>query len=382
MSVDQSGLIPAVQYLRMSTEQQRYSFENQTDAIAQYAKAHGYEIKRAYQDGARSGLHLKGRIGLQTLLADVLKQDRDFEAVLVLDVSRWGRFQDLDQGAHYEFVCRAAGVSVIYCAEPFENDGSTKTALIKQLKRLMAAEHSRELSARVRAAQLQQARLGFRQGAPLIYGVQRVLVGAAGQEIGVLDRGRCKAQKDNYIVLRRGPANEIDVLRRIFRRFVIDDESPGAIAAELNRGAVPFIGQRRWGHDAILRLLQHELMIGVYVYNRYSRPMKGERVHNPPEQWVRVQVFDPIIEPGLFEKAQLKARRPYHQQSREKMLDGLRKLLRQHGRLSAAIISASREVPCPVTYLKVFGSLLTAYQAIGYPPPGRGSRPRASPRQS
>jgi len=376
LSVDQSGLIPAVQYLRMSTEQQRYSFENQSDAIAQYAKANGYGITRTYQDRARSGLHLKGRLGLQTLLADVLNQDRDFQAILVLDVSRWGRFQDLDQGAHYEFVCRAAGVSVIYCAEPFENDGSTKTALIRQLKRLMAAEHSRELSARVRTAHVQQAKLGFRQGGPLIYGVQRVLVDAAGQEICVLDRGRRKAQHDNYTVVRRGSEIEIEVLRRIFRRFVIDDDSPAAIAAELNRDAVPFVQGRPWERGAILRLLQHELMVGVYVYNQCSRPMRAELVRNPQEQWVRVHVFDPIVEPRLFEKAQLKALRHHHHQSPEEMLHGLRKLLKRHGRLSAVIIRESNEVPCLATYRKVFGSLSAAYQAVEYPLPIRGGHRR------
>ncbi|RWK32866.1 MAG: hypothetical protein EOR46_30210 [Mesorhizobium sp.] len=47
-----------------------------------------------------------------------------FSAILVLDVSRWGRFPNADQSAHYEFLCLDAGVAVEYCAEPFENDGS------------------------------------------------------------------------------------------------------------------------------------------------------------------------------------------------------------------------------------------------------------------
>jgi DNA invertase Pin-like site-specific DNA recombinase len=37
--------------------------------------------------------------------------------VLVYDVSRWGRFQDIDESAHYEFVCKQAGIKVAYCAE-------------------------------------------------------------------------------------------------------------------------------------------------------------------------------------------------------------------------------------------------------------------------
>jgi hypothetical protein len=32
--------------------------------------------------------------------------------------SRWGRFQDADESAHYEFLCKSAGIPVHYCAEP------------------------------------------------------------------------------------------------------------------------------------------------------------------------------------------------------------------------------------------------------------------------
>lgn len=41
----------------------------------------------------------------------------------VYDVSRGGRFQDTDESAHYEFLCRRAEIAVPYCAEQFENDG-------------------------------------------------------------------------------------------------------------------------------------------------------------------------------------------------------------------------------------------------------------------
>jgi hypothetical protein len=40
-------LIRAAQYVRMSTEHQKYSTENQADAIAHYAAARGFEIVRS-----------------------------------------------------------------------------------------------------------------------------------------------------------------------------------------------------------------------------------------------------------------------------------------------------------------------------------------------
>jgi DNA invertase Pin-like site-specific DNA recombinase len=43
--------IRAAQYVRMSMEHQQCSTENQLDAIARYADAHGLEIARTYNDG-------------------------------------------------------------------------------------------------------------------------------------------------------------------------------------------------------------------------------------------------------------------------------------------------------------------------------------------
>ena|SRR5579872_56524 len=42
--VDSSVAVPAAQYLRMSSDVQRYSTENQHNAIAEYAQQHGYNI--------------------------------------------------------------------------------------------------------------------------------------------------------------------------------------------------------------------------------------------------------------------------------------------------------------------------------------------------
>ena len=105
--------IPVAQYLRMSTERQEYSLENQSRAIAQYAESHGFSIVQTYSDPARSGMLLRRRKGLQGLIQDVVHGQASFKAILVYDVSRWGRFVDTDESAHYEFLCKSAGVRVL-----------------------------------------------------------------------------------------------------------------------------------------------------------------------------------------------------------------------------------------------------------------------------
>src|SRR5579872_7454877 len=171
--------IPAVQYLRMSTEHQRYSLTNQAAAIGRYAEAHGFTVVCSYFDHGRSGLRLNHRHGLQQLLRDVVGERVSFEAVLVYDVSRWGRFQDVDEAGHYEFLCRRAGIPVHYCAESFANDGSVANLLLKTLKRTMAAEYSRELGDKVFAGQRNVYVQGFRgSGGCPGYGLRRMLVGS------------------------------------------------------------------------------------------------------------------------------------------------------------------------------------------------------------
>jgi DNA invertase Pin-like site-specific DNA recombinase len=132
------GLIPAAQYVRMSTEHQQYSTENQSEVILRYAKAHGMELVHTYSDAGKSGLSLTGRAGLRELLKDVESGQADYSVVLVYDISRWGRFQDADESAYYEYVCKRASVRVHYCAEQFENDGSLPSSLLKTMKRTMA----------------------------------------------------------------------------------------------------------------------------------------------------------------------------------------------------------------------------------------------------
>ncbi len=73
-----SPISRAAQYVRMSTEHQQYSPQNQSDTITKYAIAHNMEIVATYDDHGRSGLNLAGRDGLSRLLSDVEKGLADF----------------------------------------------------------------------------------------------------------------------------------------------------------------------------------------------------------------------------------------------------------------------------------------------------------------
>jgi len=195
--------IPAAQYLRMSTEHQHYSLQSQAAAIKQYADTHGFLIVESYEDPGKSGLMLKHRKGLARLLHDVVSGGQSFKAILVYDISRWGRFQDTDESAHYEFVCRSAGIPVYYCAETFENDGSPPAAIMKTLKRVMAAEYSRELSVRLCRTKKIMTERGFRVGGMAGYGLRRMLIAFDGSPRQLLAHGEVKGVASGRVILVR-----------------------------------------------------------------------------------------------------------------------------------------------------------------------------------
>jgi DNA invertase Pin-like site-specific DNA recombinase len=208
-------LIPVAQYVRMSTDYQRYSIENQSIANHAYAAQRGMEIVRTYSDSGRSGLTLRGRPSLKRLISDIQTNDVNFRAVLVYDVSRWGRFQDTDEGGSYEYACKRAGIPIHYCAELFENDEGLFTAVVKSLKRAMAAEYSRELSVKSFAGQARIFDLGFRTGSSPAHGTKRLLVDQTGRQKCILTAGQYKSLQSDRVITISGPPEEIRTVKWI-----------------------------------------------------------------------------------------------------------------------------------------------------------------------
>ena len=359
----------AAEYVRMSTEHQKYSTENQSEAIQQYAARRGLVIVRTYADQGKSGLSIDGRDALKKLIVDVQNGSADFTTILVYDVSRWGRFQDADESAYYEYICKRAGINVQYCAEQFENDGSPVSTIVKGVKRAMAGEYSRELSVKVFAGQCRLIERGYRQGGPPGYGLRRRLIDQSGEAKGDLARGEQKSIQTDRIVLVPGPPEELDTVQWIYRAFVEDGKIERDIAELLNgRGIRTDLG-RPWTRGTVHQILINEKYIGNNVWNRASFKLKRKRVHNSPDMWIRADgVFEPIIDRQLFDAAQVIIRQRTHRFSNEEMLDILRGLLEANGYLSGLIIDEADRGPSSSAYSGRFGSLLRAYELVRFTP--------------
>ena len=370
--MDDTKIKPAAQYLRMSTEHQQYSLENQDAAISRYAQTHCFSVVRTYSDSKRSGLVLKNRAGLRQLLEDVVKGSQQFQAILVYDVSRWGRFQDIDESAHYEFICRSAGVSVHYCAEQFINDTDVPNMLMKSLKRMMAGEYSRELSTKVFDGAKKLATLGFKQGGLPGYGYRRRLVSSAGAAKELLLPGQRKSIQQDRVVLERGPEEEVYWVQEIFRMFIKEGKGPVAIAKILNERGLKYTGltRKEWYPQAVGRLLKNPKYAGQNVYGRSSQRLGSPRVKLPSSTWTVVHGCWPaIVDSATFESAQQRFANQTRFKSDDQLLAELSALLKQRGKLSEALVMEEMGLPSQGAYRGRFGSLTQAFALSGFKTP-------------
>lgn len=357
----------AAQYVRMSTDEQNYSVFNQSEAIAAHALVHNFMVNRTYFDKGRSGLLFDSRPGLKQLISDVQSGRANFTAILVYDVSRWGRFQDVDEGAYYEQLCKKAGVRVIFCAEDFKDDGSLASILLKALDRVEAAKYSRRLSIKVFEGQCNLVRRGFWQGAAPGYGLRRALIDANGSPRVILAHGERKYIQSDRVILVPGPREEVETVRRVFHEFVAELKSTTEIAAALNGEGIDNGYGRPWTKTSVRKILDSEKYVGTNLFNRRSLKLKGKVVRNAPEKWIRVEnAFEAIVDRPVFAAARKLSEKICYGITDEDMLGRLAALFGQTGRLSCKIINEAEGLPHSTLYRTRFGTISAAYERIGY----------------
>lgn len=358
----------AAAYVRMSTEHQRYSIQNQVAEIEAYCERNELTIVRLYTDAGISGLTFENRPGLRSLIADAETGELPFDLLVVLDVSRWGRFQNPDEGAYYEHVLRRAGVRMVYCGEPFENDDSPAATIIKSVKRAMAAEFSRELSRKVKAGLRRNALNGYRGGGHPGYGLRRVILSRDGAILHVAKHGERKMLQDGRTVLGLGSKREVSTVRRIFRLYVRDRWRIDQIAKQLNREKIPAHNGGDWNPRQVSRILFNEKYAGTCLFGLTTESLGSRRRATQPENRVGVRnAYPAIVSLRVFNAAQALRRRRRRTWTREEAIQGLTTLFASHGVITRMLLEGSTLVPSLTKTRDLFGSIHMAMIAAGIP---------------
>lgn len=355
----------AAAYVRMSSDRQELSIGTQLAAIRAYAVAQELDVVRIYEDAAKSGLNIANREGMKSLLRDVMEAPRPFDIVLVYDVSRWGRFQDIDAAAYYEYTCRLHGAKVIYVQEAFGTDEEPMTALLKTLKRAMAAEYSRDLGVKSRAGQDRAVHLGYQMGQLPCIGLTRIAIDRLGNR-RPLARGQCKAMQSERIAWVPGPPDEVELTRRIFSLYADHNGSIKGVAQQLRMEGQVGQDGRPFTTTRVDNLLRCEALAGNFVWGseRYAAgPAKKRR---PPTR--ADNVIEPVIPADLWKRTQerLWVRRRIRR-DKEEMIQVLRERLAENPGLNCLDLEAMG-VRSTRAYVNAFGSVSRALELAGRDP--------------
>ncbi|MEI8197558.1 MAG: recombinase family protein, partial [Phycisphaerae bacterium] len=262
----------AVAYYRHSAEiGQENSVEIQQDNVVAFATKHDIEIIHEFADRGKSGLNAEGRPAFNEMMEWVSTRD-DFVLVLVLDVSRWGRFQDTDLSAHYESLCTQHNKQVVYTNIGFGRD---EDRLINQLRksidRYQSAEYSRTLSNKVHAGAVKVARQGYRPGGAPPYAFHRMMLDEKKQPDRILQPGQRKAIQNGRVILVPGESGQVQIVQEIFLLFAEKGFDERQIAGQLNSRGIPSPGGVRWGEGSVRHILTNQQYAGCVVYNKTTQ---------------------------------------------------------------------------------------------------------------
>ncbi len=365
--MEANPLVPVAQYVRMSDDAQQFSIENQKTAIQEYAARHRFLIVKTYADAGKSGIIAENRPGLRELLKDVVGGNTGYKAILVYDVSRWGRFPNNDEAAHYEFLCSSSGIPLHYCAEPFTNDGTASSSILKALKRSMAAEFSRELGEKVFRGKTRLVQLGYWVGGAAGYGYRRMMVSADGKRKQVLESGEHKGLTTDRVILVRGPRIEVERVREMFS-MALSGLGCTAIARELNRRGQFKQSGKSWYCRDVHNIVTNPKYAGCNVWYRGTQRLRQKRIAVQPQHWIsKPAAFASIIDYQTFDQAQAALpRKSDSLWSDKEILKKLRRLLAAKGYLSESLILRTSGMPATETLHRHFGGYRQLYKAVGY----------------
>jgi DNA invertase Pin-like site-specific DNA recombinase len=355
----------AALYLRMSTERQKYSIENQACVLYAYAVEHEIEVVKQFRDEAKSGLTFEGRPAMRQLIEEAQSGHCEFNFILTYDVSRWGRFQDTDESAYYEHLCRQAGIRVVYCAEGFDDYEGPISFVLKCLKRTMAAEYSRDLSQKVTDARWRMAKAALHTGSRPRIGLRRAVVNKDDEVVGTVEDGCCRRQLGDRLMIRPGPEHEQVVVRRIFLQYAELLLSIPAIVKGLNEDPVARLKRRTWTFDMVRQMLIDERYIGNVVIRSFHQPGQIERAKTPTKIIRHESLFQPIVPVEHFRAAAKRLSQTWKPCDKAAMLETLKDIYATNGRVTGQLVDSYRGGRSHVSYLNHFGGMVNAYVAAG-----------------
>lgn len=363
------SLVPAAGYIRVSTDKQEDSPEQQRAEILKLAEREGFQVIRWYDDYAISGAKTLKRPGFLQLIEDA-KSGKYFKAILCWDQDRFGRFDSLEAG-EWISPLRRAGVQLITVNQGRIDWDDFAGRLMYQITQEGKHRYLIDLSRNALRGMIQHAQRGCHLGSPTPYGYDRVYFDANGREMcRVRRRERFRKPRDwSAKLVPSAESQEIDTVRWLFETFADGNSSSRSLALELNRGSVPSPTNGRWTFFNIRKILQNPVYVGCYAYGRrpagmYHHVGPDGEITTERTEWRKCERYAPILvknnhEPLVTEEvfhqvqAKLRERASHPGRPRTYLLSGILRCGHCGGPLLGHLGSPGRDrKKKPYTYYK------------------------------
>ena len=336
-----TGSIPAVGYLRRSTDLQPQSIADQRNEIRRWAERNGYEVIEEYIDDAVSGTSADSRPAFQRMIADA--EGGGFQAVIVWNSDRFSR-ADVTETEHYRYLLRKAGVTIVSVTEDYLDRDGIDGDVLRAVRQSQNRQFSVSLSQNTLRGQISSVLAESDPGRPTPYGYDREVLGP---DSSVLYRVRfCPGSvrevygKDGTVQARYGkhqalrkPAKEcrarlvlsdparVEVVKDVYR-LCLEGCGFKTIAERLNQRRIPSAKGGLWSFTTIKSLLQNPVYAGDIVWNRRteakfyrvkdgradkmrSRTESKKITHHAEEDWIVIKDAVPaIVDRQTWQRAQ------------------------------------------------------------------------------
>ena len=298
----------AIGYVRVSSEQQagekQTSLQDQRAAILALAERLGVQVSQFFEDAGFSGATVAKRPALRELIGYCEQHPQSATApgfVLVLNDSRFGRFDDPDQAAHLRFSLKTSGWLVRFCEADEIADPSLRH-IMRAVGGAQASEYRRNLRANSTRGKIGTTKQGY-WGNREPFGYRRAVVYPPAQA-RVLAAGVPKARGEK-IKLVPGPQVEVEIVQELFRRYVLEGMSMRALCRWLNSRPDATLARAQWFGTSVRGMLENWAYVGCVAgrMRTAERLERGDWAKRAPEYLVE-GAHEPLVDRALFDRAQ------------------------------------------------------------------------------
>jgi site-specific DNA recombinase len=324
------ALIPAVAYVRRSTNRQEKSLDDQRREIEAYAAAHGFRIVRWFEDDGISGDSTEQRRGFQAMHKAACN-GRDFDVILCWDFSRFGRFNAIEAGFWIHSLVKA-GVRLVTVAEGAIEWTNFTGRIVNAIQAEGKHQYLTDLSRNVARGLIGIASKGYLCGQAAPYGYDRMLVDENGNHRQRLTTGErfAKPRSWHAVLVPSEDAAKVQTVQWLFTTYASTDTGLRSLADQLNARGVSGPGGGAWYAATIRAILDNRNYTGTFTWAKrregkyhsvasgqiqkrdaaevkLSRRGKPTATDNPREAWIVVKgAHQGIVDAATFEKVQAK----------------------------------------------------------------------------